>query len=387
MAKYRYAVLGAGKQGVAIAYDLARFGDAAEILLMDQRESVVAEGAARIQSLVPGAPVRAKAADFDQPESATLLSGCDVAVSALPYRMNATLARAAVKGGTSFCDLGGNTDVVRETLELDTAARAAGVCVVPDCGLAPGLNNVLAAHALTLVPGAKHVRMYCGGLPQEPVGPLGYRLFFSIDGLTNEYMGHATIVRGGRLENVEAFTEVEPFPGTRALGKLEAFFTSGGTSTAPEHLAGQLDTYEYKTIRYAGHFDKMRAMIELGLLDLEPVDVNGHAVAPRDLFHAVAEPRLDRGPTDDVVLLRVECTDATGAGARFDMVQRLDPATGFTAMEQGTGYPTAAIAHALAGHQTRPGAYTPERAGLGAKHLQQLRKRGLAIKRTTIRAR
>jgi len=387
MAKYRYAVLGAGRQGVAIAYDLARFGDAAEILLMDRSEPAVKEAAARIQALVPGAPVRAKPADFDQAKNATLLFGCDVAVSALPYRMNSPLARAAVKAGASFCDLGGNTDVVRETLELDNAARAAGVCVVPDCGLAPGLNNVLAAHALTLVPEAKHVRMYCGGLPQDPVGPLGYRLCFSMSGLINEYMGRATIVRGGELESVEAFTEVEPFSGPRALGKLEAFFTSGGTSTAPEHLAEKLNTYEYKTIRYAGHFDKVRAMIELGLFDLEPVDVGGHEVVPRDLFRAVAEPRLDRGPLADVVLLRVECTDAAGAGVRFDMVQRLDPTTGFTAMEQGTGYPTAAIAHALAGHETRPGAYTPERAGLGAKHLHQLRKRGLAIKRTTLRAR
>ena len=305
-------------------------------------------------------------------------------MSALPYRCNPALARAAVAARVPFCDLGGNTELVQEALELDGAARRAGIGIVPDCGLAPGLGNVLASIAVAEVPGVRHVRIRCGGLPVVPRGPLGYALLFSIGGLTNEYTGEAVVLRGGRLRRFEAFTEPEPFDAPGGLGRLEAFFTSGGTSTAPWTYRGRLETYEYKTLRYPGHYDRVRAMIELGLLDLGPVAVGRARVVPRDVFHAVAGPRLDAGRVRDLALLRVDCTDRRGRGVRYEMLQCLDPRTGFSAMEQTTGYPAAVTAYDLARRVLPPGARTPERLGYGAAHVRDLRRRGLGIRRSRI---
>jgi len=316
--------------------------------------------------------------------AARLLRGHDVAVSALPYRFNPGLARAAVAARVPFCDLGGNTDLVLEALALDGAARRAGVTLVPDCGLAPGLGNALASIGVAEVPGARHVRIRCGGLPRRPRGALGYALLFAIEGLTNEYTGEAVVLRDGRIRRVEAFTEPEPFDAPGGLGRLEAFFTSGGTSTAPWTFRGRLRTYEYKTLRYPGHFDRVRAMIELGLLDLEPVLVRGVRVVPRDLFHAVAAPRLLDPAVRDLALLRVDVTDARGRGVRYEMLQRYDPRTGFTAMEQTTGYPAAVTAADLAMRRFPPGARTPERLGYGPGHVRDLRRRGLRIARRRI---
>ena len=313
------------------------------------------------------------------------MRGHDAVVSAMTYRLNASLAKAAIKAGVHFCDLGGNTGVVEKQLALDAKAQAAGVTIVPDCGLAPGLATELAAMAIDETENARHVRILCGGLPTEPEGPLGYSLLFSMEGLTNEYTGEAVVLRDGRIRRIEAFTECETAHGPRSLGPLEAFHTSGGASTAPWTFRRKLETYEYKTVRYPGHFEKVRAMIDLGLLDLEPVRAGSKRVVPRDLFHAVAEPRLAKKNVRDVAFLRVDCVDARGEGVRYQMLQPFDEKTGFSAMEQTTGYPAAVIAHALARGELEPGARTPERCGFGATHLKELRKRGLRIRRYSLR--
>ncbi len=380
-------VLGAGRQGLAIAYDLARRGGATALTLLESDPEVLRRGKARLRRLLPRTPIRALHRHLEEEDAPALLSGHAVAVSALPYRFNPGLARAAVEARVPFCDLGGNTGLVREALRLDRAARRAGIGLVPDCGLAPGLGNVLAAMAAAEVPGIRDVRIRCGGLPRRPSGPLGYALLFSIEGLTNEYTGEAEVIRGGRLRRFEAFTEVEPFEGPGRLGTLECFFTSGGTSTAAATFAGRLRTYDYKTIRYPGHFEKVRAMIDLGLLSLDPVRAGGVEVAPRAVFHAAAGPRLDRGTVEDLAILRVEGTDARGRGVRYEMLERFDPRTEFSAMERTTGYPAAVTASDLAFGRLPPGARTPERLGYGKAHLADLRRRGIRIRRTELRGR
>jgi lysine 6-dehydrogenase len=379
------AVLGAGKQGLAIAFDLARHGGATALTLVEADRAVLREGARRLRRLLPGTPIRTVAAALTGKEAVRVLRGHAVAVSALPYRFNPAMARAAVAAAVHFVDLGGNTDLVLEELDLDRAAKKAGVGVVPDAGLAPGLANELAAIAMDEVPGARRVVIRCGGLPVHPRGPLGYSILFSLAGLTNEYTGMCEVLRAGRIRRVEAFTEPEPFDAPGGLGTLTAFHTSGGASTAPRTFRGRLDTYEYKTLRYPGHYEKVRAMIELGLLDLDPVLVKGVPVVPRDLFHAVAGPRLEEPGVKDLALLRVDCTDRRGRGVRYQMLEYLDPRTRFTAMERTTGYPAAVIAADLAAGRLPPGARTPERLGYGPGRVADLRRRGLGIRRSSLR--
>jgi lysine 6-dehydrogenase len=381
----RYAVLGAGRQGLAIAYDLARRGEARSITLVDADGSRLKACVGRLRPLVRKVEiVPAERRLEGDTEPVELFRGHDAVVSALPYRFNNMLSRASIRAQAPWCDLGGHTPTVSEQVGYAREARLRQVTVVPDCGLAPGLANVLAAMGVAEVEGARHVRIRVGGLPVPPKGPLGYSLLFSIEGLTNEYTGEVEMLRGGKLVRAEAFTEVETYRGPRGFGPLECFLTSGGTSLAPLHYEGKLETYEYKTIRYRGHFAKLRPVIELGLLSTEPVAIGRVRVTPREVFHAVVGPLLDDPDVRDVVLLEVDVTDAGGKGVRYRMVHRFDEKTGFTAMEQATGYPTAAIAHALAKRGLPYGTMTPDRLGLGADHLKELRRRGLHIRRASL---
>ncbi|MDH3592463.1 MAG: saccharopine dehydrogenase NADP-binding domain-containing protein [Planctomycetota bacterium] len=380
-----YLVLGAGRQGLAIAYDLGKHGEGVRIGLVDADAARLRGGVTRLRQLLPGVEFVGWPRRLTGADAATWMRGQDCVVSAMPYRFNVALAKAAVRARVSFLDLGGNTALVEEALELDDAAKRAGVTVVPDCGLAPGLSNVLASIAVAETPRARHVKIRCGGLPLDPERrPLGYSVLFDIAGLTNEYTGEAIVLRGGKVKRIEAFTECEPFRGPARLGALEAFLTSGGTSTAPKTFRGTLQTYDYKTVRYAGHFEKMRAIIDLGLLELEPVRVGTRRVVPRDVFHAVAGAAWSDPEVKDLAILRVECRTAGGKGVRYALYQEYDQKTGFTAMEQTTGYPAAVIGHALARRELAPGARTPERCGFGAEHVTALRRRGLNIRRTKL---
>ncbi|MFQ6033741.1 MAG: saccharopine dehydrogenase family protein, partial [Candidatus Bipolaricaulia bacterium] len=197
---YRYIVLGAGMQGRTAAYDLARFGGAEEVLLADVDLERAKEAAARVNRLIGGELARAAEVDVqDHGALVEALRGFDAALSAVPYRFNLEITEAAIAAKTGLCDLGGNTSIVLKQLELDPEAKKAGITIIPDCGLAPGMANTLAVHAMSRMERPQEVRIWCGGLPQHPKPPLDYKLVFSIEGLTNEYFGKAYVLRDGRV--------------------------------------------------------------------------------------------------------------------------------------------------------------------------------------------
>ncbi|MFN7972655.1 MAG: saccharopine dehydrogenase C-terminal domain-containing protein [Acidobacteriota bacterium] len=381
MRRFNYLVLGAGRQGTAIAYDLAVHGEAKRVVLADGIAPVAKNAAARVAAIAVGTPeVEGIACDVGEPaEVARLLPGFDVVVSAVPYRFNVALARAAVEARCSFTDLGGNTAIVKQELALDALARERGVAVVPDLGLAPGMGNVLAAWALAELDLPREVHIRCGGLPQHPRGPLNYKLVFSVLGLSNEYAGMAMALRDGQRVEIPTLTEPEELdvPG---LGTLEAWVTSGGTSTCPETFEGKLATYDYKTLRYPGHFGVFAAAKTLGLLDEEPIDVGGTKVVPRAMLHALIE-RLCTYDDEDLVVLRVWASGKKGgkdATVTLQILDRQDAATGFTAMERTTGFPTSIVAIMMARGEIAPGARPCELAVPGGAFLAGLEVRGLA---------
>jgi lysine 6-dehydrogenase len=185
---YRYAVLGAGRQGTACAYDLFRFGEADSVLLADQSLAAAQAAAARVNALLQIDRARATQLDVTDGEAlVAALTGIDAFLSAVPYYLNLGIARAAIQAGASMCDLGGNTDLVREQLALDGRAKAAGISIVPDCGQVPGMGTTLMVYAMSLLDEPEEVFMWDGGLPQNPRPPFDYLLTFNIAGLTNEY--------------------------------------------------------------------------------------------------------------------------------------------------------------------------------------------------------
>ena len=371
------AVLGAGMQGTAAAYDMARFG-AAAVRLFDHDGARAAAGADRINALLGRAVATGAALDARDGRAVTrALAGVAVTLSGLPYYLNLGAAKAAIAAGSSFGDLGGNTDVVWSELALHGEAEARGVSVVPDLGLAPGMGNTLAACAMGRVRGARRVSVRCGGLPQVPRPPLDYKLVFSVEGLTNEYFGQAVFLREGRRVEVDTFDELEAvtWPG---MPPLEAFTTSGGTSTCPWTFEGRLESYDYKTIRYDGHFAKVKLLKDLGLLDLRPIEVLGAKVVPREVFHSLARAKLAFPGDRDLVLLRVTCEGADET-LTLSLRDDHDEATGFTAMERTTAFPASIVCLMMAAGEVSPGAHRLESAVDPERFVAALSQRGFTL--------
>lgn len=380
---FRYGVLGAGRQGLAAAYDLARFGDASEVQLGDVSADAARAGAARLNGLLGSECVQwTRVNAGDRTEVRQWLTGIDAFLSAVPYGLNPEVARAAVDAHASMADLGGNTDVVFQELALDAEARKSGMRIVPDCGLAPGLAQMLAAYGIQRLDECREVRVRCGGLPQRRLPPLEYCLLFHIGGLVNEYSGKAVYLRGGKRVEVDTLTEIEELEFPAPIGKAEAFVTSGGTSTCPWTFEGRLDVYEYKTVRYPGHGRIMAAIRDLGLFETEPIAVGNVRISPRAVFEAAATPRLHHPGEPDLAVLRVACRGRKAgkpAEVVIDLLDFLDPATGFTAMERTTGFPAALVVAALAHGLVPPGAHRLETLPFGPSLLEQLRRRGLKL--------
>ena len=377
---FRYVILGSGRQGAAAAYDLARFGEAGHVLMADAREDVAREAALRVNRLLNREV--ASAAKVDASDAASLrraLAGAHVALSAVPYYFNLGITKASIASGTSLCDLGGNTDVVWSQLRLDEAARAAGVSVVPDCGMGPGLINHMGVYVMDLLDRPREVYLYDGGLPQEPKEPWRYQLTFHVNALTNEYDGEATFIRDGRLTKVPTFTELETvdFP---PLGNLEAFVISGCLSTTPHTHLGRVERYENKVLRYPGHFATFEAYKRLGLFSEEAVEVEGRPVVPRSLYHRLLEPKITAPLIRDICVMRavgVGEKDGKDARVTVDLVDSYDAATGFTGMERLTGWHAAILMAFQATGRVPPGAHRMEQAVPAHEVMAELGRRGI----------
>jgi lysine 6-dehydrogenase len=381
---YDYAVLGAGRQGTAAAYDLAQYGEAQSVVIADQDMDLAQEAAAKVNVLLKRNLVQAKTVDVrDHAALVRLLRGMDALVSAVPYRFNLGVARAAIEAGASMCDLGGHTELVWQELALDDEAKAAGVSIIPDCGLMPGMGNTLAVYAMGLMERPQHVRVFVGGLPRHPRPPFDYLLTFNIAGLSNEYAGKAIYLRNGEIVEVPVFTELEMLDFPPPVGRCEAFVTSGGTSTCPWTFKGKLLTYEEKTVRYPGHCAAFKAFADLGLLAEAPIQIGEVSVVPREVFHTLLEPKIAFPQDEDIVVLRVVCSGETGKGrkveAKLEVMDFYDKATGFRAMERTTGFPAAIVAHLMAAGQTPRGAVPLEVAVDGPAFVSQWRRRGLPL--------
>ena len=243
---YCYLVLGAGMQGTAAAYDMVLHGDAERVTLADVDMPAAMAAAERVNCLA--GRVVADAAEMDVSDRTALidaLAGYDVALSAVPYRFNPGITRAAIAAGTSLCDLGGNTDIVFGQLALHGEARQADVTILPDCGFMPGMGNVFIAHGIKQLDRCDYVESWDGGLPLEPRGSLKYKQVFSLEGLINEYAGDCVVLRTGKRVAIPCLTELEEIEFPEPVGSAEAFITGGGISTLPWTYEGQVacDTF------------------------------------------------------------------------------------------------------------------------------------------------
>lgn len=377
-----YAILGSGMQGTAVAYDLARYGDAGRIVMGDRDFEQAKRNSSRVNALVGAAICEPQSVDaLDESQLANFLKPIDVVASCVPYWMHPKIAPVAIKTATNMIDMGGDTEVTLETMRFDDAAKAAGVSIIPDTGLAPGLVNSLATHLMSKCEEVEDVRLYCGGLPQNPKPPFNYKLVFNIEGLVAEYTDDAYAIRNGELARPQTLSDLEEiyWPG---LGTMEAFVTSGGTSTAPHTFLGKVRTYEYKTIRFPGHCALMRIFMDFGFWSQEPMEVDGCKVRPREMFHKIMSDALHDPNDKDQILVRAVVLGKQQGQIKtlqIDIWDKQDDATGFSAMERMTGFPSSINMIEIAKGNVAAGVIPYELAVPGTVVVNELAKRGIEI--------
>jgi lysine 6-dehydrogenase len=372
-------VLGAGRMGRGAVYDLAHNSPNVEAVTIADYDVRKAED---LIEFVGSDRVSPRQVDVSNRSAIVdLMRGHDAAISCVNYWHNVALSEAAIETSCNFCDLGGNNAIVAEQLALDERARRAGINIVPDCGLAPGMVSILAMHGAEKFDRIEEIHIRVGGLPQTPKPPLGYQLVFSVEGLINEYVEKARVIRSGEITEVESMTELEnlafdDFPA------LEAFQTSGGTSTLPDTFFGNIQELDYKTIRYAGHCEKFKTMIDLGLCSSEEISVSQTKITPRRIFGELLTKNL---PADepDYVLVRLEFVGLANGQAkrlRYDIVDRFDEKTGLSAMMRTTAFPASIIAQmAVVGDVRMRGATPQEKAIDAERFVAELTRRNIKI--------
>jgi lysine 6-dehydrogenase len=354
------------------------------VVIADVDAGQAQKSAARINDLLGRSAIQSRQLNVKDPSSLRrFLEDFDAFLSAVPYYLNLEIARCAIQARASMCDLGGNTGQVFEQLKLDQEAKNAGITLVPDCGMVPGLGTSVCVYAMSLLDSPEEVFLWDGGLPQHPREPWKYILTFHFEGLVNEYYGTTEFLRNGKLVEVPCFEEYEMVDFPEPIGQLEAFTTAGGTSTAPRSFLGKLKTYQNKTLRYTGHFAQWKAFRDAGLLEYEPVLMNGVKVRPRDLLEKTLNPLIAAKPEEkDVCIIRAKCSgikDGKKMAATVDLFDYYQDETGFTSMERTTGWHAAVVASMMAHKEIPTGAIPVELAVAGKRMMQECRSRGMKI--------
>ncbi|MDN7241894.1 saccharopine dehydrogenase C-terminal domain-containing protein [Planococcus sp. N028] len=376
----KVVVLGAGLMGKQAAKDL---------IASDKVEKVYLADVAIEQAIAFKKGIQSDKLDVlqlnanDDKELASVLSKADVAVNALFYTFNEKVAKVAIECGVHVVDLGGHIGgATKAVLALHEKAVEKGVTIIPDLGVAPGMINILAGYGAAKLDKVDEIKLFVGGIPVHPEPPLEYNHVFSLDGVFDHYTDPSYIIRDGQLLKVPSLSEAEPID-FEGFNELEAFYTSGGTSTLLETFR-EIRTLEYKTVRYKGHADKFRLLVDLGFTDRQKtVTVDGHRIKLRDVLREVLTPITELGDKEDAVVMRVivagTCMEEELAYI-YDMVTTKDMATGVTAMARATAFTVSAVAQMIGNNIiNKKGVYPPELIVPGEKYIEEMAQRGVVI--------
>lgn len=341
----KYLVLGAGLMGYASIFDLINSDGVEKLSVIELNQ----KNLDKVRNDFKSNKLHLHNIDInDKDKLIPLMKEHNTILSSISYRYNYWLSELAIETNCNFCDLGGNNDIVDKQYLLHEKAKAKGVTIIPDCGLAPGMASNLAALAVDEFDVVESLKLRVGGLPQKPEPPMNYSIFFSAEGLVNEYFEPPILFRNNQIITGEPLGDLESlsFPG---FPELEAFNTSGGISTLPKSFAGKVLNMDYKTIRYKGHRDQCKLLFDLGLMNTEPVDVKGHLMPPRDLLMTMLYKKIPYG-AKDVVLVRVEAQgqkDTKQFKVSYEIIDYYDEKNNISAMMRLTAYPQSIIAQMM----------------------------------------
>ena len=369
----RAIVLGAGKIGSVIAQDFS--GKGIELTVGDIDINRARDAADE----VGGKSISFDTADYDQ--MVEILGDFDLVLGALPGDYGLPALRACVETGKDVVDVSFTPEY---PLELDKDAREAGITMIPDCGVAPGLSNLLVGYGASRLDSIHEAKIMVGGIPEKQVPPLGYTVTWSAEGLIDEYIRDVSIVKDGGLIQVPALSGLESieFPG---VGTLEAFYTDGLRSLV-ESFPEAENLYE-KTLRYPGHVEKVKLLRELGFFSEDPVMVRNSEVKPKMVSARVLERSLTMPDVGDLLAMRVEVSgmkDEERLGFSYRVLEYYDHEKDVSAMARTTAYTASIVAGLLVRGDIQDKGVVPMEK-LGANHnlvdniVSELGKRGVEV--------
>lgn len=373
--------------GKEVARDLVASPSVEKVFLADLNEEVAQDFINTLNT------TKVEVVHLDAQDDAQLrevMAKGNVAVNALFYAFNERVAKAAIDIGVHSVDLGGHIGGVTETiLQLHDEALQKGVTIIPDLGVAPGMVNILTGYGATKLDEVESIKLFVGGIPTEPKPPLHYTRVFSLDGVFDHYTQPSKMIHNGQLSEVESLTGIEPIYFDE-FGVLEAFYTSGGISTLYKTFPN-VNTLEYKTIRYKGHAEKFKFLADLDFLSKDNiVEAGGHEVSVREVIREALKKKLDLGKKIDAVLLRAIISGQKSEEQttyEYEMVIKKDVESGVTAMARATANTISIVAQMVgSGLIQQRGVYAPESVVPGKEFISEMAKRGVVIKETSHRS-
>ncbi|MFJ7982033.1 saccharopine dehydrogenase family protein [Lysinibacillus xylanilyticus] len=380
----KVVVLGAGLMGKEVARDLIKNSKVERVFLGDIDVSLAQNFVDSLNTdKIEVVELHAERDD----SLMEVISKGNVVVNALFYSFNERVARAAIAAGVHSVDLGGHIGGVTEKiLDLDEEAKAKGVTIIPDLGVAPGMVNILAGYGASKLDEVESIKLFVGGIPTEPKPPLHYTRVFSLDGVFDHYTEPSKVILKGKLQEVPSLSGVEPIY-FKDFGVLEAFYTSGGISTLDKTFPN-VQTLEYKTIRYKGHAEKFKLLADLGFLDASnKVEVEDQEVSVRPVVREALKKKLELGTKPDAVLLRVIVAGEKAQQQvtyEYEMVVRKDMTINETAMARATANTISVVAQMIGENIiTERGVFAPESVVPGDTYIEEMARRGVVIKETS----
>jgi lysine 6-dehydrogenase len=373
----KIVVLGSGNIGSVVAKDIAKSLTSAEITIADADRNRAQTTASRLNLKNIGW-IQVDAANHL--ELASELKSFDVAVGALPGNLGFQVCEAAIAAKVDLVDV---SYMPQDVMLLNESALKAGVSVIPDCGMSPGLCSMFVGRGISRLDETETAYMLNGGLPEWPFPPLGYVITWSVKDLVDMYRRKVTIVKDGEVVQVEALTGLEEldFPG---IGKLEAFYTDGLRTLL--HTVKVRDMWE-KTLRYPGHAEKIKLLRDLGFLDQETVEVSGMKVDPSEVTARLFEKKLRKPEIPDIVVILVKVTGLKGrkhVEYVYRVTDRCDARRNITSMARTTAYTTSIVTQLLAKKAiSETGVIPPEELGMNKgvfeTLIREMKRRGVSV--------
>lgn len=372
-------VLGTGMIGTTVVKELTKFSAIEKITAVDANPSSIDKcieiaNHPKVNGLITSLQTEDKIFEA--------LHHADIGVACLPHSLSLPVIRAAIKAKCHIIDLVGSK--FKEKMELDQLAKEAGVIIMPGCGVAPGITNFLAAQGIHLLDEAHEAVMICGGIPRHPLPPLWYQVVFRLESVMGLYTRPATAAENGELVELPPLSGLEKITFPEPVGECEAVITDAHSTAYT--LKNKVNKLYEKTVRYAGHWEKMATLAELGFFDDTPIEIEGNHFTPKVFTEKILAPKLKGKSNEDITVLRVEVSGVKSGkqmNLTWEMVDFYDHERNITSMAKTTALPAMLLANWIAtGRVSETGVVPIENVIVGerfAPFMEELERLGIHI--------